>query len=144
MFDNFMTVEDTVSSDSDTVWVTKEDLIGETVVLGMVDYDPEYPGKYGPTARAVVDMFVVTGPHAGTLQPGTHLYTNMASQASAIKVGSTAVAVVESGTTPKGNKWYGLSYAVSAKDAKAALAKAKKAAGAEPAQATGTDTAAPF
>lgn len=143
MFENDTVVEqDTAPADNDTVWLTKEDLVGETVVLGLVDYDADYPGKYGPTARSVVDLFVVTGEHAGTLQPGTHLYANIGSQASAIGVGNTSVAIVETGTSKKGNPWYGLNFVVPAKTYKAALTAARKAAG--PSAPAESSAAAPF
>lgn len=144
MFENDTVVEQDTASEGELVYLTKEDLIGDTVVLGLIDFDPQYVGKYGTTSRARVDLFVASGEHEGTVQPDTHLFGNMASQASAIGVGNTSVGIVQSGPSKRGGTWYGLSFSVSAKDHKAALAKARKAAGSTPAQATGTDDAAPF
>lgn len=117
---------------SDSTFLRKEDLDGQIIAVDIVDYDPQYEGKFGKNPRITVDMIVCTGEHKGEKQDNTYFSNNLAKQLHAAAGGSGSTVVkVTSGNSKYGTKWYGVDdvtdaeYLMAADVVKAALEPAQ-------------------
>jgi hypothetical protein len=100
--------------------LTKEDLLGRLLIVTLTDYDPDYQGAYGTTARAVVDIIEVGGEEAR--EQGLWWFSNLAKQIGAgLKPGETGLGRIETGTTKSGTgTWWGFQFSTSDHDYAAA------------------------
>lgn len=126
MFDNPTKVEH--EERGEVMYLSKEDLVGSTVVVQLKEYDPEFIGQHGPTTRAICDLYVFDGTHAGTLQADSHFFGNLASQLSQIGVGQTSVCIFQTGKSKRGGSWFGASFGIDNKQYDKALKAAQAAA----------------
>lgn len=128
----------------DSEFLSKEDLKNQIIALEVVDYDPEFAGKFGATAKVTCDVVVATGPEAGRFEQDTQFFGNLAVQVNkaAGGVGKKTVVKIESGVSKKGNDWWGVGD-VTDEEFKAALEVAKTATAGQPDDA-GSGSEAPF
>ena len=99
----------TIAPKEDSDYIPMKDIVGEVVAFELVAYDPSFDGKYGPTARATVNLVVTTGEHKGTREKNRYLSGNIATQLSeSMSVGESTASRIASGPSGKGNDWVGL------------------------------------
>ena len=99
---------------------TKQDLVGELIVVTLTSYNPALPTTYGSPPAAFCDLIVVSGKHHGRYD-GWAAFGLLGKQiGEALEEGQTAPCRVISGS--KGNRsWIEADFNVSAEDTAAAL-----------------------
>lgn len=97
---------------ADSNLLQKEDLVNEIIAIDIVDYDPQYEGKFGKNPRITVDMIVCTGKHKGTKQDSRYFSFTLAEQMykAAGGSGSTIVRIVSGPSKygAAGSPWFGV------------------------------------
>lgn len=124
--------------------LSKDDLVGDLIVVTFDDYAESIETSYGTTQMAKLSITVVDGEHAGQVDDDFAVFGNLARQIEkGIDVGDTALGRIESGTSANGRSWFGIAWSTDPAD----HASARKALGEDTAKAPrkkAAATEAPF
>lgn len=128
--------------------LSKAQLVGALVVYRLIEFVPDYPGKYGSQPMARVECLVVDGPHAGTHEPERWEFGVLAKQFGSQNGDGTHACKITSGAgSLPGSTWYGCDFDLSEEElaiARAAVEKFTAAAPAVPTAKTAKAQSAPW